>query len=44
MEYSKIWVPVVLGIVVGIVALRNHKRSEKEKAAWQNSQAAAQER
>lgn len=33
-EYSKIWVPVVVGIVVGIVALRNHKRSEAEKAKW----------
>ena len=40
-EYSKIWVPVVVGIVLGVVALRNHKRSEQEKAAWQNSQAAA---
>ncbi|MEH0146189.1 hypothetical protein V6D40_00715 [Corynebacterium sp. Q4381] len=33
-EYSKVWVPVVIGIVVGIVALRNHKRSEAEKARW----------
>lgn len=44
MEYSKIWVPVVLGIAVGVVALRNHKRSEKEKAAWHDSQAAVHER
>ena len=34
-EYSKVWVPVVIGIVVGIVALRNHKRSEAEKAKWE---------
>lgn len=40
MEYSKIWVPVIIGIVVGVVALRNHKRSEREKAAWSNHQAA----
>lgn len=33
-EYSKVWVPVVIGIVVGIAALRNHKRSEAEKAKW----------
>ena len=38
-EYSKIWVPVVIGIAVGVVALRNHKRSEREKSAWQRCQA-----
>lgn len=40
LEYSKIWLPVVIGIVVGVIALRNHKRSEREKAAWRNHQAA----
>ena len=39
-EYSKIWVPVVIGVAVGALALRNHRRSEKEKAAWQHYQAA----
>lgn len=39
LEYSKIWLPVVIGIVVGVVALRNHKRSEREKAAWRDHQA-----
>lgn len=39
-EYSKIWMPVVIGVVVGVLALRNHRRSEKEKAAWQHNQAA----
>lgn len=34
-EYSKVWIPIVIGIVVGIVALRNHKRSEAEKAKWE---------
>lgn len=42
-EYSKIWVPVVVGIVLGLVALRNHRRSEQEKAAWQDNQAATQD-
>lgn len=37
LEYSKIWVPVVVGIVIGVVALRNHRRSEREKAAWQQT-------
>ena len=37
LEYSKIWGPVVVGIVIGVVALRNHRRSEREKAAWQET-------
>ena len=41
MEYSKIWVPVVVGIAVGIVALRNHKKSEQQKAAWDEPEAAS---
>ena len=32
-----------LGIVLGLVALRNHRRSEQEKAAWQDNQAATQD-
>lgn len=34
-EYSKIWVPVVIGVVFGILALRNHRRSEAEKRRWE---------
>lgn len=34
-EYSKIWVPVVIGIVFGILALRNHRRSEAKKRRWE---------
>lgn len=41
MEYSKIWVPILIGVVVGLVALRNHKKSEQQKAAWDESQAAS---
>lgn len=33
-EYSKIWVPVVLGVVFGLVALRNHRKSEAQKREW----------
>ena len=35
LEYSKIWVPVLIGIVVGMVALRNKKKSDAEKARWE---------
>lgn len=43
LEYSKIWLPILIGVVVGIVALRNHKKSEKQKAAWDKPQAASKE-
>lgn len=35
MEYTKIWVPVLVGIVLGIVALRNSKKSDAQKEQWQ---------
>lgn len=35
MDYSKIWVPVIIGIAVGVIALRNHRKSEQEKSAWE---------
>lgn len=34
-EYSKIWVPVVVGIAAGVIALRNHRKSEAAKSQWQ---------
>lgn len=43
LEYSKIWLPILIGVVVGIVALRNHKKSEQQKAAWDKPQAASKE-
>lgn len=45
-EYAEIWLPVIAGIVIGIVALRNHRKSEQEKAAWarrESSSASADE-
>ena len=41
MEYSKIWVPIVVGIVVGVVALRNYRKSEAEKEQWREKRASA---
>lgn len=43
LEYSKIWLPILIGVVVGIVALRNHKKSEQQKAAWDKPKAASKE-
>ncbi|MCF4007349.1 hypothetical protein L1O03_09220 [Corynebacterium uropygiale] len=30
-EYEKIWLPLLLGVVAGVMALRNHSKSEKFK-------------
>ena len=35
LDYSKVWVPILIGIAVGIFALRNYKKSEETKRAWQ---------
>lgn len=40
LDYSKIWVPILIGIVVGLLALRNYKKSEETKQAWQEKQRA----
>lgn len=37
MEYSRIWVPIVIGLVIGIVAVRNHRKSEREKQRWHSA-------
>ncbi len=34
LEYTKIWVPIVMGIVFGVMALRRHRKSEAEKERW----------
>ena len=38
LDYSKVWVPILIGIAVGIFALRNYKKSEETKQAWQKKQ------
>lgn len=40
LEYSKVWIPILIGIAIGIFALRNYKKSEETKRAWQQKQAA----
>ena len=39
LQYSKIWIPVVFGIIFGIVALRNKSKSDTEKAKWEQAEA-----
>ena len=38
LDYSKVWVPILICIAVGIFALRNYKKSEETKRAWQKKQ------
>ena len=40
LDYSKVWVPILIGIVVGLLALRNYKKSEETKRAWEKKQRA----
>ena len=41
MDYSKVWVPIIIAIVVGIQAVRNAKKSEEKKQQWQQGGAYA---
>lgn len=36
MEYSKIWAPIVIGIILGLIALRNYRKSEAQKEEWRH--------
>ncbi|ADK27872.1 hypothetical protein [Corynebacterium pseudotuberculosis] len=38
LEYKKVWVPLMIAIFVGIVAVRNHKKSEEQKQQWESDQ------
>lgn len=40
LDYSKIWVPILIGLVIGILAIRNHRKSEQEKAKWRGAPSA----
>lgn len=37
LEYSKVWVPLLIGAGIGVLALRNHRRSERQKHAWRET-------
>ena len=40
LDHPKFWVPIVMGAVVGIIAVRNARRSQKEKLHWQRQKMA----
>ncbi len=33
-DYSKVWVPIVIGIAVGLMAVKNNRKSKERKAKW----------
>lgn len=35
LEYSKVWVPIVIAVVVALLAVRKHRTSEQKKRQWQ---------
>ena len=37
-DYSKVWVPVMIGIAIGLMAVKNNKKSKERKAKWQEEQ------
>ena len=37
-DYSKVWVPVVIGIAVGLMAVKNNKKSKERKAKWDETE------
>lgn len=43
-EYRRAWLPILLGLIFGILAVRNHKKSEKTKTAWQQIRPGTQPR
>lgn len=36
MDYSRVWMPIVIAIAIGVMAVRNAKKSEAKKKEWQN--------
>lgn len=39
LEYSKVWVPLVIGVAIAVVAVRHSRRSRRIKEGWQGEQA-----
>lgn len=37
LDYTKVWVPVVVGVVFAVMAVRNHRKSEEKKKQWEAS-------
>lgn len=38
LEYTKVWVPLVIAVVLGVMAVRNHRKSEAEKRRWESGE------
>src|SRR5699024_1902043 len=38
LEYSKVWVPLLVGVAVAVMAVRHARKSRRIKKAWQAEQ------
>lgn len=38
LEYSKVWVPLVIGVAIAVVTIRHSRRSRAIKESWQSGQ------
>lgn len=38
LQYSKVWIPILIGIVLGVAAVRRHRRSRAMKNNWVNDE------
>lgn len=38
LDYTKVWVPILIALIFALVALRNHKKSEQKKPQWKDNQ------
>lgn len=34
LEYDQVWKPILFGLVVGLITVRNHRKSQRQKAEW----------
>ncbi|MCK7677263.1 hypothetical protein M0E84_04335 [Corynebacterium sp. CCM 9186] len=39
LEHPKVWTPIVIGIVIGLISLRNSRKSRKTRRRWEREQA-----
>ncbi|WJY91693.1 hypothetical protein CFAEC_04225 [Corynebacterium faecale] len=43
LEYSKVWVPMIIGLFIGMIAVRRYRKSRELKKKWQRESEAGDE-
>ena len=44
LEYDQVWKPILIGLVIGVIAVRNHRTSQRQKAEWAATKAGGERR